>query len=59
MSELEQDRSRLESDIELWLDQGVLMIRAVDSHGDPIELAEHEVDNLIEALRRLREQMDE
>ena len=46
-------------DIKMWLDQGVLMLKAVDSFGDPVELAEHEVDELINALRVLREHMEE
>jgi hypothetical protein len=46
-------------EIEIWLDQGVLMIKAVDVHGGPVELAEHEVDELMDALRKLRKYMDD
>jgi hypothetical protein len=59
MSEERPHASISGGEINIWLDQGVLMIKAVDLYGGPVELAEHEVDELIDALRKLRKYMDE
>jgi hypothetical protein len=48
------------TDIYMWVEQGSsVMVKAVTSFGDPVELAEHEVLKVIAALQlslqRLRE----
>lgn len=46
--------------VRAWLDgEGDFHIRIVDPHGDPVELAEHEVDTLISELARLRSRMED
>ena len=59
MSEERPHASISGGDVTIWLDQGVLMIKAVDLYGGPIELAEHEVDDLIKALQEFRERMED
>jgi hypothetical protein len=41
--------------VRLWIEprQGAVFIKCVTSYGDPVELAEEEVVELIEALRTL------
>ena len=42
------------NDITIWVEPGgPLCIKALTAEGDPVELAEHEVEDLILALRRL------
>jgi hypothetical protein len=39
-------------DIYIWLEQGTsVMLKAVTSHGDPVELSEHELEAVIAALQ--------
>ncbi|MET1110931.1 MAG: hypothetical protein ABWX67_05315 [Allosphingosinicella sp.] len=41
-------------DIILWAEKGgPVMLKTVEKHGDPVELAEHEVQDLIDALEKL------
>ena len=39
-------------DVYLWVEQGTsVMLKAVTSHGDPVELNEHELEEVIVALQ--------
>jgi hypothetical protein len=41
-------------EVMVWLDpSGVICLKTVNSHGDPVELAEHEALEIAEALTRL------
>jgi hypothetical protein len=43
-------------EVRVWIeDHGLLCIRCNSNFGDPVELAEHEVAALIDALQRLME----
>jgi hypothetical protein len=45
--------------ITLWVGEGEgsIMIKTREPHGDPVELAEHEVAELIDCLQELIEQI--
>lgn len=57
MSDSADDYFKLGSmgDVRLWVppDRGALHIKCVTKHGDPVELIEEEVNDLIEALKKL------
>ena len=40
-------------EIALWLDAGVVCLKAMNPHGDPVELNEHEAAELAALLLRL------
>jgi hypothetical protein len=40
-------------EIVVWVDQGVIMIKTCEPHGDPVELSEDEAMQLSDLLRRL------
>lgn len=41
-------------EVMVWLDPGgAICLKTVNSHGDPVELAEHEALEIAEALTRL------
>jgi len=41
-------------EIVLWLDNGVICLKAIASNNsDPVEMAEHEAEELVEVLRML------
>jgi GTPase len=42
---MQQDR------LEAWFDGSAICVIAVGAHGDPLDLAEHEVENFIETLK--------
>ena len=45
--------------IRLWLEQGqAICIKAVTAEGDPVELAVHELNELIRALQILKSRLD-
>ena len=45
--------------IKLWLEQGqAICIKAVTAEGDPVELAVHELNELIRALQILKSRLD-
>jgi len=44
--------------IDLWIDQDVIMIKALDECKDPIELNAHESQQLIEALSKCIQQIE-
>lgn len=48
----------MSEDISLWVDEGVIMLRVVDPHGDPVEFNEEEVLELISRLQELVEKPD-
>ena len=40
------------ADVYLWVEQGTsVMLKAITSHGDPVELNEHELEEVIVALQ--------
>lgn len=57
MSDKADDYFEIDSmgDVRLWVppDGGALHIKCVTNHGDPVELIEEEVHELIAALQRL------
>jgi hypothetical protein len=43
-------------DIVLWSEEGgPIMLKVLEKHGDPVELAEHEAQELIDVLGKLLE----
>jgi hypothetical protein len=46
--------------VSLWIDHGSsLMLKVVVPYGDPLELGENELDELIEVLLEMPKRMDE
>jgi len=46
-------------DVRLWLEQGQsICLKAVTASGDPVELALHELNELIRALQILKSRLD-
>jgi hypothetical protein len=57
MSNDEHSRELFGGDVRIWINEGgAISLIACDKHGDPVELAEHEVQKLIDALRGLLEE---
>ena len=48
-----QSISMCDGSVRAWIEQETVHIKIVDSYGDPVELAEHEVTSLISALTNL------
>jgi len=47
-----------DGEVRLWIEQENLHIRAIDSHGDPVELTKEEAVKLAEALIRFSKEID-
>lgn len=47
-----------DGDLRAWIDQETIMLKAVDCHGDPVELNEHEVRLFIQELLKLTDTMN-
>lgn len=45
-----------EDRLEAWFDGSAVCVIAVGSHGDPLDLAEHEVEAFIQKLRQCLKQ---
>jgi hypothetical protein len=44
-------RNKAEDRLDAWYDGSAICVIAVGSHGDPLDLAEHEVERFIEKLQ--------
>lgn len=55
MSEISDLHKLAGGEIVLWLDslRGPICIKTVERYNDPIEMAEHEAEELIEVLQKL------
>ena len=55
MSEISDVHKLAGDEIMVWLDRpsGPICIKTVNSYNDPVEMAEHETEELVEVLQKL------
>jgi hypothetical protein len=47
-----------DGDFRAWIDQGAIHMKAVDRHGDPIEVSREEIRLLAQELLKLADEID-
>jgi hypothetical protein len=60
MNEVDNPRSPVimcDGELRAWIEQETVHLKAVDSHGDPIELSADEVRRLAQELAKLAKQI--